>query len=451
MQKRVLSLLPILCLSLGLLPAGALAAGTQTVKTAVTVDYGAAIEAVEYLNQLRWEAGLHDLVMDENLVKSAITRTSECSVYYSHTRPSGEGYPTACPSDSRYPSSTYSENILWGTAKVSPERATQTWRDSPLHYANMMDKSHQSVGIACVYARDGKSYWVQTFSSATAEVDPNPLTGTANLTFSVPVAPEMITPHVENSSYTVQMHAPQDVFVFNDKSPVVPDILRSADESVVKVSLAETAVSEGVATIYATTADGKASGSCRVTVSNPSQGSHSFTDVSQSDYFYDAVMWCADEGLLDDARQYGGGLHPLHPCRNGVPSVAAGRFSRAHHLHQRLFGPFFPVHPGAESHPLGRGGKHCQRHQHHHLLSQHGAHPGPGIHLPLSVLQLIVFIPEAAASGIFLSGKGGNSSKFLENSELLAKGLASSLFSGIIAELIKKERLPGNFLPEKPV
>ncbi len=74
MQKRVLSLLLILCLSLGLLPAGALAAGTQTVKTAVTVDYGAAIEAVEYLNQLRREAGLHDLVMDENLVESAITR-----------------------------------------------------------------------------------------------------------------------------------------------------------------------------------------------------------------------------------------------------------------------------------------------------------------------------------------------------------------------------------------
>lgn len=74
MKKCVLSLLLILCLSLGLLPAGALAAGTQTVKTAVTVDYGAAIEAVEYLNQLRREAGLHDLVMDENLVKSAITR-----------------------------------------------------------------------------------------------------------------------------------------------------------------------------------------------------------------------------------------------------------------------------------------------------------------------------------------------------------------------------------------
>lgn len=60
-------------------------------------------------------------------------------------------------------------------------------------------------------------------------------------------------------------------------------------------------------------------------------------------------------------------------------------------------------------------------------------------------------IPEAAASGIFLSGKGGNSSKFLEKSELLVKGLASPLFSGIIAELIKKERLSGNFLPEKPV
>ena len=157
MQKRVLSLLLILCLSLGLLPAGALAAGTQTVKTAVTVDYGAAIEAVEYLNQLRREAGLHDLVMDENLVESAITRASECSVYYSHTRPSGESYLTACPSGSRYQSSFYSENILWGTAKVSSQRAIQAWRDSPSHYANRMDKNHQSVGIACVYARTEKA------------------------------------------------------------------------------------------------------------------------------------------------------------------------------------------------------------------------------------------------------------------------------------------------------
>lgn len=82
MKKRVLSLLLVLCLSLGLLPAGALAAGTQTVKTAVTVDYGAAIEAVEYLNQLRREAGLPDLVMDENLVKSAITRAQVFTFLY---------------------------------------------------------------------------------------------------------------------------------------------------------------------------------------------------------------------------------------------------------------------------------------------------------------------------------------------------------------------------------
>ena len=82
MKKRVLSLLLILCLSLGLLPAGTLAAGTQTVKTAVTVDYGAAIEAVEYLNQLRREAGLHDLVMDENLAKSAITRAQVFTFLY---------------------------------------------------------------------------------------------------------------------------------------------------------------------------------------------------------------------------------------------------------------------------------------------------------------------------------------------------------------------------------
>lgn len=141
----------------------------------------------------------------------------------------------------------------------------------------------------------------------------------------------------------------------------------------------------------------------------------------------------------------------MHPCRNGVPPVKTGRFSRAHHLHQRLLPPVLPVHSGAKSHSPGRGGKHRQRHPHHHLLSQHGAHPGPGIHLPLPVLQLIFPIPEAAASGIFLSGKGENSSKFLEKSELLAKGLASSLFSGIIAGLTKKNSgFPATFCRRNP-
>ena len=102
------------------------------------------------------------------------------------------------------------------------------------------------------------------------------------------------------------MPGPRHVSALYDKCPVVPPVLRSPDVSVGKGCLADTAVrltavGEGVATIYATTADGKASGSCRVTVSKSSQGSHSFTAVSQSDYFYVAVMWCADDGLLDEA------------------------------------------------------------------------------------------------------------------------------------------------------
>lgn len=58
-----------------------------------------------------------------------------------------------------------------------------------------------------------------------------PPTGTSNLTFSVQAALDVITPHAENNSLTLQMNEPQDIMVYNGRSPLAPDILQSGDES----------------------------------------------------------------------------------------------------------------------------------------------------------------------------------------------------------------------------
>lgn len=242
MKKRIFSLFLTLCLGIGLFPASAFAANTQTVKVALTVDYDAAEEALELLNQLRREAGVQELVMDRNMLEMAVKRASECAVRHDHTRPNGLYFDTARPSASRYQDCYVSENIYYASSKSSPERATQVWYDSPPHCANMLNGEFCSAGIACVYDQTGQSFWVQTFATVSADVDPNPLTGTSNLTFSVEAAPDAITPHVENNSVTLQMNAPQDIMVYNDKSPLVPDILQSGDESVVTLSYADTAV-----------------------------------------------------------------------------------------------------------------------------------------------------------------------------------------------------------------
>lgn len=94
-----------------------------------------------------------------------------------------------------------------------------------------MNSEFYSAGIAYVYDRTGHSFWVQTFASVTADMDPSPPTGTSNLTFSVQAAPDAITPHVENDSLTLQMNEPQDIMVYNGRSPLAPDILQSGDES----------------------------------------------------------------------------------------------------------------------------------------------------------------------------------------------------------------------------
>lgn len=132
MKKRIFSLFLTLCLGIGLFPASAFAANTQTVKVALTVDYDAAEEVLELLNQLRREAGVQELVMDRNMLEMAVKRASECAVRHDHTRPNGQYFDTARPSASRYQNCYVSENIYYASSKSSPERATQVWYDSPL-------------------------------------------------------------------------------------------------------------------------------------------------------------------------------------------------------------------------------------------------------------------------------------------------------------------------------
>ena len=79
---------------MGLLLVGALAASTATVKIDLTVDYSAAYQELEMLNEVRRENGLGDLVMDKNMMEMALLRAAESAVYLSHTRPNGQRFDT---------------------------------------------------------------------------------------------------------------------------------------------------------------------------------------------------------------------------------------------------------------------------------------------------------------------------------------------------------------------
>ena len=252
MKKRLLSLWLALCLCLGLLPAAALAAGTQSVSVELTMDHSAAYEQLEQLNQLRREAGVGELVMDEAMMEMAEQRAVECAVFYSHTRPNGEKFDTARPAGTK---GSYGENILYGSWELDARDATQSWYDSSGHRENMLGSVYNCVGIACVRDRTGQTYWVQEFFSGKGTPETARSSGTAHLRFTVEADPAYLTVQLDPSALRLEAGEKQVVYTCTDRgTPIVPTILRTSDEGVARLSVEDggvcvEAVGEGAATL----------------------------------------------------------------------------------------------------------------------------------------------------------------------------------------------------------
>ena len=235
-KRGILALLLCLCLSMGLLPVGALAASTATVKIDLTVDYSAAYQELEMLNEVRRENGLGDLVMDKNMMEMALLRAAESAVYLSHTRPNGQPFDTARPAGSPYEGSGMGENLLFGGGSIGPSKATEEWYNSEGHRANMLG-DYQSVGIACVRDVRGNTYWVQNFTTAAATPESTPSSGTERYFFSVEVAEAYMNVQVIQAPQSMETGEKALVYVTNGEAPVVPTIIETSDESVVSLSM----------------------------------------------------------------------------------------------------------------------------------------------------------------------------------------------------------------------
>lgn len=237
MKKRILTLLLALVMCLGLtIPA--LAASTVTVKVELVVDYSAAYEELELLNELRRQAGLQELVMDKAMMDMAVRRAAESAVLFSHTRPNGEEFHTARPSG--YTGGTIGENLSYAGASTNADASavTQSWYDSEGHRANMLNGTFTSVGIACVKDRAGQTYWVQNFYSKTGATESTPSSGQKGYIYSIETAPENLKLRLSEDSLDMETGEKTVVYVCNDRgTPLVPDIIRTSDDSVASLSM----------------------------------------------------------------------------------------------------------------------------------------------------------------------------------------------------------------------
>lgn len=124
----------------------------------VRENYKMAFQVLNLVNKERASAGLDKLVMDANLLETAMLRAAETVLYWDHTRPCG----ISCFSAS---SLMWGENIALGQTTASS--VMNSWMNSPGHRANILGNNYTTIGIGCVYY-GGTYYWVQCFGTESA-------------------------------------------------------------------------------------------------------------------------------------------------------------------------------------------------------------------------------------------------------------------------------------------
>ncbi len=122
-------------------------------------------EVLTLVNKIRIKNGLAQLTWSDVCEPAALVRAEETITLYSHTRPDGSSWSTACP----VPSSggTSGENLAVGNAAVSPATVVSLWMSSPTHRANILNSDYTKLSVGFVFdpATAYKTHWSQIFST----------------------------------------------------------------------------------------------------------------------------------------------------------------------------------------------------------------------------------------------------------------------------------------------
>ena len=122
-------------------------------------------EVLTLVNKIRTKNDLSQLAWGDTCENAADTRAAETIVLYSHTRPDGSSWSTACP----VPSSggTSGENLAIGNAAVSPASVVALWMSSETHRANILNPEYTNLAVGFVFdpSKSYRTYWSQEFST----------------------------------------------------------------------------------------------------------------------------------------------------------------------------------------------------------------------------------------------------------------------------------------------
>lgn len=126
----------------------------------VKYDYKTAFDVVKKVNRERKKRGLKTVSMDKRMLKGSMLRAAELAIAFSHTRPSGRDFNTACY-DKKQGYIMMGENIASG--QTTSASVMNSWMHSPGHKANILTRKYKGIGVGAVVV-NGVRYWVQNFS-----------------------------------------------------------------------------------------------------------------------------------------------------------------------------------------------------------------------------------------------------------------------------------------------
>lgn len=124
-------------------------------------------EVLSLVNQERVRNGLGKLTWGYTCADAAETRAEELVQLYSHTRPDGTPWSTACENPNPTTTAIEGENLVVGNSAVSPETTVAAWMNSEAHRENILnpDYTHLSVGFYFDPDTQYKTHWSQYFSN----------------------------------------------------------------------------------------------------------------------------------------------------------------------------------------------------------------------------------------------------------------------------------------------
>ena len=122
-------------------------------------------EVLTLVNKIRIKNDLDQLSWGDTCSLGANIRAEEAKSLYSHVRPDGTSWSTACPAPESGGES--GENLAIGNAAVSPATVVALWMGSESHRENILNPNFTKMSVGFVYDPDTtyRTYWSQFFST----------------------------------------------------------------------------------------------------------------------------------------------------------------------------------------------------------------------------------------------------------------------------------------------